>query len=361
MPRDEPRGRADRAEAADEWSERTPIARASSPASVGPTNKTLSISPRRRTTRRSATSTFDAAARGVRRADARARRGRRRPDPDRDDLRHAEREGRDRGDSRDVDAGTLPILISVTITDRSGRTLSGQTIEAFWASVEHAEPLSSASTARSARARCGRSSTTSRASRRPTSPATRTRACRTRSAATTSTPEHDEPLLARVRRDGLVNVVGGCCGTTPEHIRAIAEAVAGVAPRPVPRARRARPRFSGLEPFAIGPDTNFLMIGERTNVTGSRALRQPDRGGRLRTAPSRSRSTRCAAAPTSSTSTWTRACSTREQAMTTFLNLIATEPEIARHPDHGRQLEVERDRGRPQVRAGQGRSSTRSA
>ena len=124
-------------------------------------------------------------------------------------------------------------------------------------------------------------------------------------------PARHEPLpAASSRRTGLVNVVGGCCGTTPEHIAQIAAAVEGLPPRTIPAPPR-RPRFSGLEPFEIGPDTGFVMIGERTNVTGSARFRRLIEAGRLRGARSTSRSSRCAAARTCSTSTWTPTCSTR--------------------------------------------------
>ena len=91
--------------------------------------------------------------------------------------------------------------------------------------------------------------------------------------------EHDElpgdtsRYLREFAESGLVNVVGGCCGTTPEHVMAIAAATEGLSPRHVPK-RHAAPRFSGLEPFEIGPDTGFVMIGERTNVTGSARFRR---------------------------------------------------------------------------------------
>ena len=84
-------------------------------------------------------------------------------------------------------------------------------------------------------------------------------------------PHHTADLLRSFADEGFVNIVGGCCGTTPDHVRAIAAAVAGTVPRQVPK-RPVRPRFSGLEPFELGPDTGFVMIGERTNVTGSAAL-----------------------------------------------------------------------------------------
>src|SRR6185312_11613940 len=86
-------------------------------------------------------------------------------------------------------------------------------------------------------------------------------------------PHDTSRLLGEFAQDGLVNVVGGCCGTTPEHVRAIAAAIAGVPPRVLPSAAPVT-RFSGLEPFAITPDTNFVMIGERTNITGSARFRR---------------------------------------------------------------------------------------
>src|SRR5438045_1699574 len=86
-------------------------------------------------------------------------------------------------------------------------------------------------------------------------------------------PHDTSRFLGEFARDGLVNIVGGCCGTTPEHVRAIKAAVDGVAPRRIPSPQPVT-RFSGLEPFTITPDTNFVMIGERTNVTGSARFRR---------------------------------------------------------------------------------------
>ena len=163
----------------------------------------------------------------------------------------------------------LPVMISGTIVDQSGRTLSGQTVEAFWLSVSHAGRWRSGSTARSAPRRCGRTCRSSRASRRRASASTRMPGCRTPSAATTR-PRRNWPRWSGSSPEhGLVNIVGGCCGTTPDHIRAVADAVRGLAPRHPP-ALEPRLRLSGLEPLVVGPTTNFVNIGERTNVTGSR-------------------------------------------------------------------------------------------
>ncbi len=166
----------------------------------------------------------------------------------------------------------VPVMISGTITDQSGRTLTGQTAEAFWYSMMHARPLSaSGSTARSGAKDLRRHvQELSRVSRRATSPRTRTPACPTSSAATTRRPEAMADVLREFAESGLVNIVGGCCGTTPDaHPRA--------SPRRCATSRRARGRpieprlrLSGLEPVVVGPDTNFVNIGERTNVTGSR-------------------------------------------------------------------------------------------
>ena len=165
----------------------------------------------------------------------------------------------------------VPLVISGTITDASGRTLSGQTVEAFWTSVD-----ARAADRRRAQLRAGRAPAARphrgprRGSRASRSAPTRTPACPTSSAATTSSPATTAELLGQYARDGLVNIVGGCCGTTPAHVRAIAEAVAGVAPRAIPVIER-KTRLSGLQALTIPqPGGVFVNVGERTNVTGSR-------------------------------------------------------------------------------------------
>src|SRR5215204_4663100 len=170
-------------------------------------------------------------------------------------------------------APEVPLWISFTAVDRSGRNLSGQTVEAFWASVEHADPLIVG-------VNCSLGATEMRPFVEDLARVASTYVgCYPNAGLPNQFGEHDEQptdtsrILGEFAGDGLVNVVGGCCGTTPDHIRAIAEIVNGVRPRKVP-ARSKHPRFSGLEPFTIGPDTGFVMVGERTNVTGSIRFRE---------------------------------------------------------------------------------------
>ena len=143
-------------------------------------------------------------------------------------------------------------------------------------------------------------------------------------------PHDTAELLGAFAREGFVNVVGGCCGTTPEHTRAIAEAVRDLPPRDLPK-RPARPRFSGLEPFEIGPDTGFVMIGERTNVTGSARFRRLIEAGDYQGAVDVALEQVRGGANILDVNMDADLLD-GEQAMTTFLNLIATEPEVARIP-----------------------------
>ena len=216
----------------------------------------------------------------------------------------------------------LPLMISVTITDRSGRTLSGQMLDAFYTSIRHARPFSRRHQLRARRARHAAVPRRARAaSPTVTSAATRTPGCRMRSASTTKRPDETSQLLLDFVASGFANIVGGCCGTTPDHIAAIVKAVEGGGGRcrrspgdgehatAALSERRHYTRFSGLETLTIRPESNFQMIGERTNVTGSAKFARLIKADNY-TAAVRSRPSRCAAAPTSSTSTWTRACST---------------------------------------------------
>jgi len=234
---------------------------------------------------------------------------------------------RDVLDEKDVD---VPLWISVTIVDLSGRTLSGQTLEAFWASVEHARPLL-------AGVNC---SLGARELRQHVEELARLGDCYTTSHPNAGLPNafggYDEgpdttsSLLREFAESGLVNVVGGCCGTTPDHTRAIATAVRGIPPRPVPE-HRAVTRFSGLEPFSVTPEANFVMIGERTNVTGSARFRSlieaNDFQGALDVALDQVRG-----GANILDVNMDADLLDSEAAMTTFLNLIATEPEVARLP-----------------------------
>ena len=162
-----------------------------------------------------------------------------------------------------------PVMVSGTITDQSGRTLSGQVPEAFWYSVMHATPISvglncalGAKELRPHLEELARVSDTY-ISAHPNA------GLPNEFGGYDQGPEEMAAILGEFARSGLLNIVGGCCGTTPEHIRAIAEAVAGVPPRRVPEISPTL-RLSGLEPFVLREDMNFVNVGERTNVTGSR-------------------------------------------------------------------------------------------
>ena len=231
--------------------------------------------------------------------------------------------------ARDV-AAHLPLWISVTIVDLSGRTLSGQTVEAFWRSVEHAEPLV-----------VGVNCSLGAEEMRPhvaelSRLAGAYTACHPNAGLPNAfggydqAPEETARLLGEFAAAGTVNVVGGCCGTTPAHIAQIAAAVAGLAPRPV-AAASACSRFSGLEPFEIGADTGFVMIGERTNVTGSRRFRRLIESGDYQGAVEVALEQVRGGANLLDVNMDADLLDS-EQAMTTFLNLIATEPEVARIP-----------------------------
>ena len=231
--------------------------------------------------------------------------------------------------ARDV-APDVPLMISVTITDRSGRTLSGQTVEAFWLSVAHAEPFS-----------VGVNCALGAAEMRPyleslarVAPVFTT--CHPNAGLPNAfggydeRPETTSKYLREFGESGLANVLGGCCGTTPDHVRAIATAVEGLAPRRVP-APRELTAFSGLEPFAITPDTGFVMVGERQNVTGSARFRRLIEAGDYQAA------VEIAADQVRSGANLLDVNMDADlldgpKAMTTFLNLLATEPEIARVP-----------------------------
>jgi 5-methyltetrahydrofolate--homocysteine methyltransferase len=227
-------------------------------------------------------------------------------------------------------APDVPLWVSFTAIDKSGRNLSGQTVEAFWVSVEHANPLI-----------VGVNCSLGAAEMRPfvediAGMATTWVAWYPNAGLPNEMGLHDERpedtsrLLGEFAHEGLVNVVGGCCGTTPDHVRAIAAAVAGAAPRVVPE-RRGVTRFSGLEPFAITPETNFVMIGERTNVTGSARFRRLIEGDVFQEALNVALEQVRGGANLLDVN---MAADLLDgvQAMTTFLNLLATEPEVARLP-----------------------------
>jgi len=161
----------------------------------------------------------------------------------------------------------LPIMISGTITDLSGRTLSGQTPEAFWNSVRHADPFSIG-------LNCALGANAMRAHLAEISSVAQAFVCAYPNAGLPNafgqydeTPEEMAAQIEGFMRDGLVNIVGGCCGSTPEHIRAIADAAARHRPREIPDIPRHM-RLCGLEPFTLTEAIPFVNVGERTNVTG---------------------------------------------------------------------------------------------
>jgi 5-methyltetrahydrofolate--homocysteine methyltransferase len=227
-------------------------------------------------------------------------------------------------------APDVPRWLSFTAIDVSGRNLSGQTVEAFWASVEHAEPLIA-----------GVNCSLGAAQMRPYVESLARIApvyvsCHPNAGLPNAFGEHDElpadtsRYLREFAESGLVNVVGGCCGTTPDHVRAISDLTRGLTPRRVPK-RQAVPRFSGLEPFEIVPDTGFVMVGERTNVTGSARFRRLIEDGDYTGAVAVALEQVQGGANVLDVNMDADLLDA-EQAMTTFLNVIATEPEIARLP-----------------------------
>jgi 5-methyltetrahydrofolate--homocysteine methyltransferase len=224
----------------------------------------------------------------------------------------------------------LPVWISGTIVDRSGRTLSGQTVEAFWYSVAHANPLIVG-------LNCALGAdliapfVTDLARVAPTFVSTYPNAgLPNELGGYDHTPEHMADILGDLARRGLLNVTGGCCGTTPAHVRAIAEAVRGLKPR-VPPEPEHRCRLSGLEPLVLFPGSNFVNVGERTNVTGSRRFARLIKDGHYEEAMAVARDQVENGAQLIDVN-MDEALLDSEQAMGTFLNLVATEPDIAKVP-----------------------------
>ncbi len=167
----------------------------------------------------------------------------------------------------------VPVMMSGTITDQSGRTLSGQTLEAFYNSVRHGELFSVG-------LNCALGAKQLRPYVEELSAICETRtSCHPNAGLPNEfggydqSPEEMARILREFADDGFLNVIGGCCGSTPEHISAIAEAVEGLRPRVLPELP-VRCRLSGLEPLTIGPEINFVNVGERTNVTGSKRFRR---------------------------------------------------------------------------------------
>jgi 5-methyltetrahydrofolate--homocysteine methyltransferase len=224
----------------------------------------------------------------------------------------------------------LPVMISGTITDRSGRLLSGQTPEAFWNSVTHAVPLSIG-------LNCALGAKQLRAHVAELARVADTLICAYPNAGLPNEFGHyDESpaamaaLIGEFAAAGLVNIVGGCCGTTPDHIRAIAAAVAGKKPRAV-SAVTPLLRLSGLEAFTLTPEIPFVNVGERTNVTGSARFRKLITAGDYTAALAVARDQVENGAQILDVN-MDEGLLDSEKAMTTFLNLIAAEPDIARVP-----------------------------
>ncbi len=312
---------------ADEWSERTPDRPRFVAGSVGPLNVSLSLSPRVDEPAYRA-ATFDQVRDAYAEQTAALREGG-------VDLLMIETVFDTLNAkaalvaAQDV-APELPLWISFTAIDRSGRNLSGQTVEAFWISVEHARPLIVG-------VNCSLGATEMRPFIEGLSNVASTWvSCHPNAGLPNALGLHDEQpgdtsrFLRTFAEDGLVNVVGGCCGTTPEHTREIARAVHGLPPRRIPEAT-SEPRFSGLEPFVLRPDTGFVIVGERTNVTGSARFRRlveaDDYQGAVEVALEQVRG-----GANLLDVNMDADLLDAELAMTTFLNLVATEPEAARLP-----------------------------
>jgi 5-methyltetrahydrofolate--homocysteine methyltransferase len=227
-------------------------------------------------------------------------------------------------------ATSVPVMISGTITDRSGRFLSGQTPEAFWNSIAHAAPFSVG-------LNCALGATQMRAHIAELSRVADALICAYPNAGLPNEFGHyDEgpaemaASLGEFAESGLVNIIGGCCGTTPEHIRAIARAVEGKPPRPIPEIA-PRLRLSGLEAFTLTPEIPFVNVGERTNVTGSARFRKLVTSGDYSAALAVARDQVENGAQIVDIN-MDEGLLDSENAMTTFLNLIAAEPDIARVP-----------------------------
>jgi len=224
----------------------------------------------------------------------------------------------------------VPVMISGTITDKSGRLLSGQLPEAFWNSVRHARPVTIGFN-------CALGAEDLRAHIADIGRVADTLVCAYPNAGLPNefgqydeSPDYMARLIGEFARDGLVNIVGGCCGTTPDHIRAIAAAIAPFKPRVVPTIE-PRLRLSGLEPFELTPAIPFVNIGERTNVTGSARFRKLITAGDYNAALQVARDQVANGAQIIDVN-MDEGLLDSEAAMRTFLNLVAAEPDIARVP-----------------------------
>lgn len=224
----------------------------------------------------------------------------------------------------------LPIILSCTITDASGRILSGQTLEAWWISVNHANPIA-------ASINCALGAEEMRPYVEELSRIAGVNTICYPNAGLPNefgeyddTPEQMAKVLGDFAAEGWLNVVGGCCGTTPDHIRAIAAAVEGLPPRDIPTPPELT-RLAGLEALVVRPDANFQMVGERTNVTGSRRFKRLILEGDFDEALSVARQQVDGGANVIDIN-MDEGMLDSEEAMGIFLRLIASEPDIARVP-----------------------------
>ncbi len=224
----------------------------------------------------------------------------------------------------------LPLIVSGTITDASGRTLNGQTVAAFWNTVRHARPLAVG-------LNCALGGKQLRPFAEELARIADTFLSLYPNAGLPNafggydeTPADTSEVLGGMARDGAVNIVGGCCGTGPDHVRAIKAAVAGVAPRVVPSVE-PRTRLAGLEPFDIGPDSLFVNVGERTNVTGSRKFARLILEGAYAEAVEVARQQVENGAQVIDIN-MDEGMLDSEAAMTRFVRLLVAEPDIARVP-----------------------------
>ncbi|MCK5214588.1 MAG: methionine synthase [Candidatus Omnitrophica bacterium] len=224
----------------------------------------------------------------------------------------------------------IPVMISGTITDASGRTLSGQTTEAFWISISHARPLI-----------IGLNCALGSEEMRPYIKELGNKAdcylsCYPNAGLPNEfggynqTPDEMAAFIKEFARSGLVNVVGGCCGTTPEHIKSISDAIKNIAPREI-KPLSPKTCLSGLEPLIVRPDSNFINIGERTNVTGSKKFARLIKEGNFEEALSVARQQVEAGAQIIDIN-MDEAMFDSKEVMVKFLHLVAVEPEISRVP-----------------------------
>ncbi len=235
-------------------------------------------------------------------------------------------------EQKELGVEPLPLMISGTVTDASGRILSGQTVEAFWNSVRHAKPLTIG-------LNCALGAALMRpyieelANKADTFVCVYPNAGLPNPMAETGfdeTPDVTSNLLKDFAQSGFVNIAGGCCGTTPEHIAAIADAIKDIAPRTF-SAKPAQLRLSGLEPFNVADDSLFVNVGERTNVTGSKAFARLILNEQYDEALAVARQQVENGAQVIDIN-MDEAMLDSQKAMARFLNLIASEPDIARVP-----------------------------